>query len=107
MLAGGHEQVIKTQGAPRIPLHMNNCMCAHTHTKSPCLLTRSKSTRKPEDNTHVDNKEIPLKTDRKSQPLSFPRLSSPMGAAEPNCISSNNKHTIRPNDVIAAVASTC
>lgn len=34
MLAGGHEQVIKTQGAPRIPLHMNNCMCAHTHTLS-------------------------------------------------------------------------
>lgn len=30
-----------------------------------------------------------------------------MGTAEPNCINFNNKQIIKPNDVIAALASTC
>ena len=85
---------------PRMSVHMNICTRAlsHTHVHL-AALNVAKARKSP--------KQMLLKTDGQSGPFSFSHTDFPSGGAQPNCISFNNKHMIRPNDVIAAIASTC
>lgn len=70
-----------------------------------CELASDRQEQSAEGNTTVADKQIPLKTEPQSEPLASPRPRSPVGAAKANCISSNNKHAIRTNDITSACCS--